>query len=86
MGYRIRHKADIALYDVTTDYAQSVLLPDMPYYEANYWQGRLAVTYQFPLTIKGYTAQWFVKAYGSYLKTNNSLDASTIGLSFGLFN
>lgn len=86
LGYRIRHKADIALYDVTTDYAQSVLLPDMPYYEANYWQGRLAVTYQFPLTIKGYTAQWFVKAYGSYLKTNNSLDASTIGLSFGLFN
>ncbi len=84
--YRIRHKADIALYDATTDYAQSVLLPDMPYYEANYWQGRLAVTYQFPLTIKGYTAQWFVKAYGSYLKTNNSLDASTIGLSFGLFN
>jgi len=86
LGYRIRHKADIALYDATTDYAQSVLLPDMPYYEANYWQGRLAVTYQFPLTIKGYTAQWFVKAYGSYLKTNNSLDASTIGLSFGLFN
>ena len=86
LGYRIRHKADIALYDATTDYAQSVLLPDMPYYEANYWQGRLAVTYQFPLTIKGYTAQWYVKAYGSYLKTNNSLDASTIGLSFGLFN
>ena len=86
LGYRIRHKADIALYDASTDYAQAVLLPDMPYYEANYWQGRLAVTYQFPLTIKGYTAQWFVKAYGSYLKTNNSLDASTIGLSFGLFN
>lgn len=86
LGYHVRHKADLSLYDATTDYAQAVLLPDMPYYEANYWQGRLAVTYQFPLTIKGYTAQWFVKAYGSYLKTNNSLDGKTIGLSFGLFN
>ncbi len=86
LGCHVRHKADLSLYDATTDYAQAVLLPDMPYYEANYWQGRLAVTYQFPLTIKGYTAQWFVKAYGSYLKTNNSLDGKTIGLSFGLFN
>ena len=86
LGYHVSHKADLSLYDATTDYAQAVLLPDMPYYEANYWQGHLAVTYQFPLTIKGYTAQWFIKAYGSYLKTNNSLDGKTIGLSFGLFN
>ena len=83
-GYHISHKADLALYDASTDYAQAVLLPDMPYYEANYWQGQLAVTYQFPLTIKGYKSHWFVKAYGSYLKTNNSLKSQTAGLSFGL--
>jgi hypothetical protein len=57
----------------------------MTYYEANYWQGRLAVTYQFPLTIKDYTSQWFVKVYGSYLKTNSNLKGQTAGLSFGLY-
>lgn len=84
--YHISHKADLQLADATTDYAQAVLLPDMPYYEANYWKAHLAVSYQFPLTIKGYTSQWFVKAYGSYLKTNNSLKGQTAGLSFGVYH
>ena len=84
-NYRVSHKADLQLADATTDYAQAVLLPDMAYYDANYWQGHLSVTYQFPLTIKGYTSQWFVKAYGSYLKTNNSLKSQTAGLSFGVY-
>ena len=83
--YHISHKADLQLADVTTDYAQAVLLPDLAYYEANYWRTHLAMTYQFPLTIKGYTSQWFVKAYGSYLKTNNSLKGQTAGLSFGVY-
>lgn len=83
--YHVSHKADLDLHDATTDYAQAVLLPDMEYYDANYWQGHLAVSYQFPLTIKGYTSQWFVKAYGSYLKTNNSLKRQTAGLSFGVY-
>ena len=82
--YNVSHKAELDLHNSTTDYAQAVLLPDMPYYEANYWQGNLAITYQFPLTIKGYKSHWFVKAYGSYLKTNNSLKSQTAGLSFGL--
>ena len=83
-----RHSAtkhSLQLADATTDYAQSVLLPDMQYLRADYWQGSLAVTYQFPLTIKGYKSQWFVKAYGSYLKTNNHLNASTTGMSFGIY-
>ena len=83
--YHLSHKADLDLHDATTDYAQAVLLPDMAYYEANYWRAHLAVSYQFPLTIKGYTSQWFVKAYGSYLKTNNSLKGQTAGLSFGVY-
>ena len=94
--YHLSHKADLDLHDATTDYAQAVLLPDMAYYEANYWRAHLAVTYQFPLTIKGYTSQWFVKAYGSYLiatphsdqrseKTTNSLKSQTAGLSFGVY-
>ena len=83
--YHISHKADLALHDATTDYAKNVLLPDRPYYEANCWQGHLAVTYQFPLTIKGYTSQWFARVYGDYLKTNNSLKGQTVGLSFGVY-
>lgn len=83
--YHFSHKADLDLHNATTDYAQAVLLPDMEYYGANYWQGHLAVTCQFPLTIKGYTSQWFVKAYGSYLKTNNSLKRQTAGVSFGMY-
>ena len=58
----------------------------MAYYEANYWKGTLSVTYQFPLTIKGQHTHWFAKAYGSYLKTDNALHTSTVGLSIGLFN
>ncbi|MBR1485213.1 MAG: hypothetical protein IJ612_05925 [Prevotella sp.] len=82
----LNSKADLALSDPTTDYAQQVLLPDMAYYEANYWHGRLALTYQFPLKLKGRQSLWFVRAYGDYLKTNNSLDAKTVGLSIGLYN
>jgi len=83
-----RHQAtkhDLLLADATTDYAQSVLLPDMAYLRANYWKGSLSVTYQFPLVIKQMRSLWFVKAYGSYLKTNYSLNASNCGMSFGVY-
>jgi hypothetical protein len=57
----------------------------MAYYEANYWQGRLQLTWQQPLTIKGYTANWFARLYGSYLKTDNALHENTAGLSIGVY-
>ena len=84
-GYHISHKSDLQLYDATTEYAVNVLLPDMEYYRANYWQGHLALTWQQPLTIKGYTANWFAKIYGNYLKTNNSLDGKSVGVSIGVY-
>lgn len=84
-GYHISQKADLALADATTDYAVGVLLPDMQYYDANYWRGRLAVTYQFPLTIKSMRSNWFVRAYGEYLKADHSLNASTVGASIGIY-
>lgn len=85
-GYHHASRADLSLADASTDYAQQVLLPDMEYYRANYWQGRIAVTCQLPLTIKQTRTLWFVRAYGQYLKTNNNLDGRTVGLSFGIFN
>ena len=78
--------ADLALNDYTTDYAQGVLIPDMAYYNANYWQGRLALTYSFPLKIKGKKTTWYVRAQGDYLHTNNSLSNKSIGLTLGIFN
>lgn len=84
-GY-VAQSPELDLADPTTDYAQQVLLPDLSYYAANYWRGHLQLTYQFPLKIKGTDTRWFVRAYGDYIKTNNSLNSKTIGLSIGLFN
>ena len=84
--YHISHQANLQLADPTTDYAQGVLIPDLPYYEANYWRAHLSLTYQFRLKIKGSQTKWFVRAAGDYLKTDNSLNASNIGFTLGLFN
>ena len=84
-GYHVSAKADLALADAATDYATQVLLPDMAWYDANYWRSHLQLTYQFPLTLKGTRSQWFVRAYGDYQKTNNSLQGSTVGASVGMF-
>jgi hypothetical protein len=85
-GGLIANRAEADLADPTTDFAQQVLMPDMQYYNANYWRGHLQITYQFPVTIKGTKTQWFVRAYGDYLRTNNHLDGKCVGLSIGLFN
>lgn len=84
-SYHISQKADLQLADATTEYAVQVLLPDMQYYDANYWRGHLQVTYQFPLNIKGTRANWFVRAYGDYLKADHSLKRSTVGASIGIY-
>lgn len=84
-GYHFKGNADLQLADATTDYAQQVLLPDMVYYNANYWHGHLAMTYQFFITAKGTHSEWFVRIYGDYLKTNNNLHNSNIGASIGVY-
>lgn len=84
--YSVSTKSDIALSDENTEYAQSVLLPDMEYYKANYWKGTLSVTYQIPINIKKIRTLWFVKLYGNYLSTDNSLNNKEIGLTIGLLN
>lgn len=78
--------SDLSLAEPTTDYAQQVLIPDMQYYTANYWRGHLQVTYELPITIKGTQTRWFARAYADYLRTNNSLDGKTFGLTIGIFN
>ena len=82
---QVSNKADLNLHDDTGEYAQQVLIPDMEYYRANYWQGRLEVMYQQPITIKKQHTLWFAKLYGSYLKTDNSMKSQTAGISVGLY-
>ena len=82
---RVSHQAQLDLSNPTTDYAVSVLQPDMEYYCADYWQGHAEVLYQQPLTVKGQRTLWFAKLYGDYLKTDNHLGGRQAGLSVGLY-
>ena len=84
-GCHIASKADLALADATTDYALGVLLPDMKVLDANYFEGRLQLEYQQPISIKGRQTQWFARAYGNFITSQHSLNRSTLGLSIGLY-
>jgi len=84
-GYHLSARADLLLADATTDMATQVIMPDMQYYDADYWRGRLTVTCQFPVPVKGLCAEWFVRAYGDYLKADHSLHGSTVGASIGIY-
>lgn len=88
-GYHIASKASLALADTETDssleYANAVLVPDMDYYDANYWRARVQLTYQFPLDIKGRRNDWFVRLYGDYLSADHSLTGKTAGVAIGLY-
>ncbi len=82
--YHVKGKADLLLHNSGGDYAQNVLLPDMPYYEANWWKAGVEIMWQQPLVIKRQPTQWFAKLYGSYLHTDNSLKSNAVGLSVGM--
>ena len=79
-------KASLDLADPTTEIARQVLLPDMCYYDADYFRGQLSVKYLFPLKLKGYRSMFYVKAYGDIISAQHSLDRKTVGLTFGLYN
>jgi len=84
VGYRLSTKANLTLADTSSDYAIQVLATDMTYYDANYWHGRLQLTYQFPLTIEGTSANWYVRGYYEALSTQHSLNRNVFGLSIGI--
>ena len=79
-------KADLSLSDPTTDYAVGVLIPDMDYYRANYVQGGLSLTYQFPITIKKKQTMWYARCNGDWLRANNNRHAASFGVTLGMFN
>ena len=79
-------KADLALADATTDVARQVLLPDMCYYDANYFRAQLSAKYLFHLKVKGYRATFYAKAYGDLITAQHSMDRKTVGLTLGMYN
>lgn len=85
-GYHLASKASLSLADAATAYAQSVLVPDLGYYDANYWKAEASVTYHFPLTVKGYRSLWYVRAYGETVRAQHSMDRNTVGIAVGMFN
>ncbi len=84
-GYHVSTKSELCLNDATGIYATSVLLPDMDYYGANYYQGQLELTYLMPVTFKGYRNIWYAKIGGSYLKTDNHTDGYYAAASIGIY-
>lgn len=86
VGYLNAMKADMSLADPASEYAQSVLLKDMAYYDADCLRGKLTVKYEFPVKIKKTTSLLYVKAYGEYFSAKGGLNRSSIGISLGVFN
>ena len=86
MAMHFNRKADLSLSDPTTDYALGVLIPDMDYYRANYVQGSLSLTYQFPVTIKKKRTMWYARCNGDWLRANNNMHAASFGVTLGMFN
>lgn len=87
-GYSFSTQNSINLADNTTEYAQSVLLPDMKYYAIDYAFVHGELLYEHPIKIKGTTSNWFTKIYGDYLKTKkyegSTYNKYTLGISIGI--
>ena len=85
-GCHINNNTDLRLGDNTTAYAQNVLIPDLDYYNADYWTGGLSLMYQFPMTVKRYRSLWYVKGYAQTIQAQQSLSRNIFGISVGIFN
>lgn len=84
-GYHFSNKAELALADETTDYAQAVLLPDNEILGKNSFVGSMKLTCQLPITIQKFTRNWFISAYGNYRSANSDLNRWQIGCLLGLY-
>lgn len=90
LGYNNSTKSTLELADPTTDYAQSVLIPDMDILGASYAHGYLELMYQRPISIKGMRSNWFIKGYGNLAISNKKINDEklkryNVGLSIGVF-
>lgn len=79
-------RASLDLADPTTPIATQVLLPDMDYYDADFFRAQLSAKYLFPITIKGHRNTFYLKAYGDILAASHSQNRNTAGITLGIFN
>lgn len=85
-GRHFVFRSDIRFADPSTDYAQAVWLPDQTFYNADYWLGRVALTYQFPLRVMRWQNRWFVSAFYATTQAGNRRTENRFGLSVGIFH
>lgn len=85
-AYSHATKAELSLADATTEVARQVLLPDMLYYDADYFRGQLSLKCLFPVKLKGYRTTLYLKAYGDIIAAQHAQQRKTVGLTLGLYN
>ena len=84
-GYHFSTQSELSLHDATGLYATSVLIPNMDYYGASYFDSQLALTWQMPVRFKHYRNVWYARLDGSYLTTDKETDAYRVSFAIGIY-
>ena len=87
-GYSFSTRSKLALANSQTDYAKQVLLPDMKYYELNYFFGHFDIICDLPVNIKRTATTLYAKAWCDSLETkkygSDKLRKYQVGVSLGV--
>ncbi|WP_281800328.1 DUF6850 family outer membrane beta-barrel protein [Segatella maculosa] len=87
-GYSFSTRSKLALANSQTDYAKQVLLPDMKYYELNYFFGHFDIVCDLPVNIKKTATTLYAKAWCDSLETkkygSDKLRKYQVGVSLGV--
>lgn len=88
-GHGLYHRAlstSQHLADNTTDYATQVLIPDLDYYGAHYWNGRMNISLQLPVTWKKHSSMIYITTFADYLRASTRQHSHRVGISLGLLH
>lgn len=78
---------DMALAEPQMAFAQDVLLRDIAFYTADYWQFGLQAKYLFGFRLKGMASTAYLKASANYLRTQGThMENRLFGLTLGIMN
>ena len=78
------NNARLVLRNLSSPIAVNVLIPDMAWYSADYNKFSAQIGFKMPVTVKGFSSDWFVKFYGDYLKSSDKRSLTFVGTSFGI--
>ncbi|MDD7303422.1 MAG: hypothetical protein SPF56_03730 [Bacteroidaceae bacterium] len=78
----LEYKMNLA--DPTTEYAKQVLLPDSPYYSADYGRCQLRLTWTDRLCLGKRPIPYYIKASVDYLRAQSHMNLTLLGLTMGV--